>query len=163
MSTGIIFVYAPATFPNTPLENRMAFMHGTIRESKTRMNEIVFRVQDTKGEWEGYAEEKNTPMLNTGTTIRALGIITSQPDGRNVLACKWVKIIEKEENEFAERYTQKDWEKLSQEHAILNELKPHEMPKPKMVKTEEKIIKTMQKDENEFISAAEIKVEREYL
>ena len=163
MSTGILFAFAPATFPRTPLENKMVFMHGIIRENKTRMNEIVFRVGDEKGEWEGYAEEKNSPALNTGATIRALGIITSQPDGRNVLACKWVKIVEADENEFAERQTRKEWEKLCTEHALLNELKPFEMPKPKMVKMEEKIIKTHDSKENEFISAAEIKVEREYL
>lgn len=163
MSTGIIFTFAPATFPRTPLENKMVFMHGSIKESKTRMNEIVFRAMDEKGEWEGYAEEKNSPALENGITVRALGIITSQPDGRNVLACKWIKIVEPDENEFAERQTRKDWEKMCTEHATLNELKPFEMPKPKMVKTEEKIIQPQENKENEFISAAEIKVEREYL
>lgn len=163
MSTGILFAFAPATFPRTPLENRMVFMHGSIKESKTRMNEIVFRATDEKGEWEGYAEQKNAPTLESGITVRALGIITAQPDGRNVLACKWVKIVEADESEFAKRLTRKDWEKQCGDHPTLNELKPFEMPKPKMVKTEEKIIQPKENPENEFISAAEIKVEREYL
>ncbi|MBM3282282.1 MAG: hypothetical protein FJY86_03000 [Candidatus Diapherotrites archaeon] len=162
MNNPTLFVFSPALYPNTPLSGKNVFTHGNIIETKNRNGELVVRVKDEKGEWEGYAEEKKTPMLNVGTHVRAYGSINAQPDGRNMLACTWIKEISTEEKEYCERKTRHEWGALTQTNATLSTIQPHIMPAPKLVKTET-IVTHAQPKENEFISAAEFKVEREYL
>ncbi len=163
MNNPTIFVFSPALYPNTPLTGKNVFTHGNITEIKNRNGEIVVRVKDEKGEWEGYAEEKKTQTFNVGNSVRAYGSINAQPDGRNMLSCTWIKEISTEEKEFCERKTREMWEKLTQTHSTLSTIQPHTMPAPKLVKTETTIVTHAQPKENEFISAAEFKVEREYL
>ncbi len=163
MTTGVLFIFSPALYPRSTLENKMVFTHGAVQELKMRNGEVVVRVKDEKGEWEGFIEEKNAPAMSEGLMVRAYGIISAQPDGRNVLACKWIKMIHDEEQQFCTRKTNETWEKLTNEHAELAELKPFVLPQPKLVKTEHTIAKPIENASAEFISAAEIKVEREYL
>lgn len=163
MSSGVIFIFSPALYPGSPLENKLVFAHGEIIHVKARNGEIDFRIKDEKGEWEGFIEERNAPALNAGEIVRVYGIISAQPDGRNVLACKWMKTIQEEEKQFCARKTTEEWTRVVGEHAQLNGLKPYEFPQPKIVKVEQKVVQKRESDENEFISAAEIKVEREYL
>jgi hypothetical protein len=163
MTNSISFVFSPALYPNTPLAGSNVFTHGSVVEIKTRNGELVVRVKDEKGEWEGYAEEKNTPTINTGMNVRAYGTINPQPDGRNMLACAWIKEVSNEEKEYCERKTRTTWETLTQTHAALSTINPFVRPAPQLVKTETTIVTDAQPKENEFISAAEIKVEREYL
>ncbi len=163
MTSGVQFVFSPALYPRSTLENKIVFTHGNIQETKMRNGELVVRVKDEKGEWEGFIEERNAPALSEGQVVRAYGIISAQPDGRNVLACKWIKIIGEEESVFCTRKTNETWKKMISEHAELAELKPHVLPPPKLVKMEHPIAKPAENHPSEFISAAEIKVEREYL
>lgn len=163
MTTGVRFVFSPALYPRSTMENKMVFVHGNVNEAKIRNGELVVRVKDEKGEWEGFMEERNAPALSEGMIVRAYGIISAQPDGRNVLACKWIRTMDEQEREFCVRQTNSEWERLTQEHAELNELKAFVRPEPKLVKTEQKVTQTRENEPNEFISAAEIKVEREYL
>jgi hypothetical protein len=163
MTQGVQFVFSPATFPRSTMENKMVFCHGTIIEWKTRNGEVTFRVKDEKGEWEGFIEERKTLELSENTNVRAYGMISPQPDGRNVLACAWVKVISDEEKQFCERKTRETWEKLTQENVKLLELTPFVRPPPKLVKVEEKIPLKTGTTNVDFISAAEINVEREYL
>ncbi len=163
MTSGVRFVFSPALYPRSTIENKMVFAHGKLMELKTRNGEISLRVKDEKGEWEGFIEERNAPVLSENMNVRAYGIISAQPDGRNVLACKWIRMIDELEKEFCVRQTSIEWERLTQEHAGLNELKPFVRPEPKLVKTEIKTVKPAENTPNEFISAAEINVEREYL
>lgn len=163
MTSGVQFVFSPALYPRSTLENKMVFAHGNVNEVKTRNGEVVLRVKDEKGEWEGFMEERNAPALNTGMVVRAYGIISAQPDGRNVLACKWIRTVDEAESEFCARQTREEWARIMEEHAELRELKPFVRPAPKLVKTELNVVQTRENEPNEFISAAEIKVEREYL
>lgn len=163
MTTGVRFVFSPALYPRSTMENKMVFVHGNVNEAKIRNGELVVRVKDEKGEWEGFMEERNAPALSEGLFVRAYGIISAQPDGRNVLACKWIRTMDEQEREFCVKQTNVEWTRLTEEHAELNELKPFVRPEPKLVKTEQKVTQTRENEPNEFISAAEIKVEREYL
>lgn len=163
MTSGVQFVFSPALFPRSTMENKMVFCHGTIVEWKTRNGEITFRVKDEKGEWEGFIEGRKTRELVENTDMRAYGMISPQPDGRNVLACAWVKNIHAEEKQFCEKKTRETWEKLTREHVELAAITPFVRPLPKLVKVEEKIPPKTETANVEFISAAEINVEREYL
>src|ERR1051325_1292752 len=100
MTSGVLFVFSPALYPGSMLENQIVFGHGTIQELKMRNGEMGFRVKDEKGEWEGFIEERNAPALNVGESVRVYGIVSAQPDGRNVLACKWIKSVGAEEMQF---------------------------------------------------------------
>lgn len=163
MTSGVVFVFSPALFPRSTMENYFVFAHGTILEVKSRKGEVIFRVKDEKGEWEGYLEEKNAQTLVEGQVVRAYGTISPQPDGKNVLACKWIKHVNGEEKEFCEKKTLEEWENVVREHSTLNGLKPFERPTPKIVNIEHETLNVTKDEPQEFISAAEIKVEREYL
>ena len=162
MTPGVQFVFSFATYAQTPLVNRRVFLHGEIIHGKHRNGEMVIEVKDEKGIWEGFAEEKKGESFTEGQKVRAYGVILSQPDEKNTLSCQWIKTIETEEWEYCVRQTRKEWEVLLQTHPELETLKPFELPKPKIVKMNTQTVpKTT--EPNEFISAAEIKVEREYL
>ncbi len=163
MSTGVIFVYAPALYPDAKLSQKNVFTHGKIIEIKERPGETIVRVNDEKGEWEGYLDTQKKITLSEGMNIRAYGTISTQPDGRNMLACAWIKPTEHEENEFCQRKTRETWEKITQENPRINDAKPFVRPTPVLVKTETPIQSPAKTTANEFISAAEIKVEHEYL
>ncbi len=161
---GVQFVFSPALYPQTPLSNHTVFLHGEIVEVKQRNQELTFRVKDAKGEWEAYAEG-DPRTFTTGEKVRAYGLIVPQPDGKMMLAAKWVKKIEADEWEYGIRSTEKEWAPLLENNPILSTLKPFELPKPRLglVNVLQNKTKTPPKDDDDFVSAHQIKVEKEYL
>ncbi len=161
---GVQFVFSPALYPQTPLSNHTVFLHGEIVEVKQRNQELTFRIKDEKGEWEAYGEG-DPRTFNVGEKVRAYGLIVPQPDGKMMLAAKWVKKIETEEWEYCIRSTQKEWTPLLETNQSISTLKPFELPKPRpgIVQSIQTETKSPPKDDEDFISAHQIKVEKEYL
>jgi hypothetical protein len=159
------FTFSPALYPQTPFVNHSVFLHGEIVEIKTRQNEQIVRAKDEKGEWNAYAES-TIALFEKGNLVRAYGIIVSQPDGNTMLAAKWIKKIEKEEYEYCQRETGVEWEKMEKENPSLKGLKPF-VPKKNIEKNPptqaENTSKVHPETDSDFIPAAQLKIEREYL
>lgn len=156
------FVYAPALYPSSPLEGEDVFLHGECVETKTRNGELVVRARDEKGEWEAYGE--HAVGVTKGTPLRAYGTIAAQPDGRMMLAAKWIKPVEQDEMEYCKKKTHQEWTHLIEAKPELSTLAPFVPPKPvtKTLQVETTPPKNAQND-TDFVSASEIKIEREYL
>ncbi len=162
MHTGVTFVYSPALYPQSPLENKDVFTHGVLAETKTRNGERIIKVKDEKGEWEGFAEETKIENAQVGERVRAYGTILAQPDGKLALSIRWAKKVGEEEYAFCQKETHNEWNNLVQQHATLNVLIPYKAPAPKIISHTLNSIPA-KAEPSEFISAAEFKVEREYL
>ena len=78
-------LFFPRAVPSLNAGKQNGFTHGAVQNSKWN-GEVVVRVKDEKGEWEGFTEEKNAPAMSEGLMV-CVRIISAQPDGRNVLAC----------------------------------------------------------------------------
>lgn len=161
-----LFVFSPALYPHTPLINRTVFVHGTLTDVKIKPNEVILKGKDEKGEWSAYVEQY-AERFEVGQKVRAYGLIVPQPDGSVSLAAKWAKRIEDEEHGFCLHHTTQGWNGLRSEHPTIDTLKP-------FVPTASKILtqpvqatiqkpKTSAPEESDFVSAAQFKVEREYL
>ncbi len=163
-------VFAPALYPNTPLEGKWVLLHGTLSQQRGRRDETIIRARDEKGEWEAYAHY-SIPLLNTGESVRAYGRIMIQPDGSVQLAAQWIKKIEMEEAEYCLRETHANWEKIIQNHAGLQTLSPavpkpittHALPPVAMVATPYAPTPTPPAKEDDFVPASELEVEKEYV
>lgn len=163
-SNPVRFVFAPALFPKTSLEGQLVFVHGKISEDKQRNGETVVKARDEKGEWEAYLEMQSNLTLEKEQKIRACGTITRQPDEKHVLAAKWIKKIDEKEYDYCMRSTQKEWEKIIQEHPSLNQLKPNQPIQSKPFhQTESKKTIPKKEEESGFVSAHQIKIDREYV
>lgn len=161
---GVQFVFSPALYPQTPLSNHTAFAHGNVLETKQRNGELVIRVKDEKGEWEAYGEG-NATDFQIGETVRAYGLIVPQPDGKMMLAAKWIKKTNPDEHAYCIRHAQKEWNTIIEKNPSISTLKPFELPKPKpgQIQTPLKETKSPPKDDEDFVSAHQLNVEKEYL
>lgn len=162
--SGVQFVFAPALFPQSPLSNHTVFLHGEIVEVKQRNMELTFRVKDEKGEWEAYGEGSPT-AYQTGEKVRGYGLIVPQPDGKMMLAAKWIKKVGNEEYDYCIRHAQQEWTSILEKNPSILTLKPFELPKSKtpMVSSSSRETKSASPDDSDFISASQLNVEREYL
>lgn len=161
------FTYSTALFHETPLLGMNAFLHGEIIEIKKRKGELSIQCKDEKGTWEAYTEnipEKTIKEFKKGKKTRAYGVITSQPDGKNQLHAKWIILTAKEEYEFVQNQTKKEWEKLIQENPTLQKLKKTTEKKENFFKKEETIPKKEKEEKKvDFIPASQLNVEREFI
>ncbi len=161
-----LFVFAPALYPNTPLINRTVFVHGTLTDVKIKPSEVILKGKDEKGEWSAYVEQY-AERFEVGQHVRAYGLIVPQPDGNVSLAAKWAKRIEKEEYTHCTTQTTQGWEAMRKEHPRIDALQPY-IPAPTKILTTPPSPsvskpKTSPSDDPDFVSAAQFKVEREYL
>lgn len=161
-----LFVFAPALFPNTPLINRTVFVHGILTDVKIKPSEVILKGKDEKGEWSAYVEQY-AERFEVGQKVRAYGLIVPQPDGNVSLAAKWAKQIEEGEYTQCVSHTTQGWEALRKEHPTLETLKPF-IPAPTKILTTipasaVSTPKTSPSEDPDFVSAAQFKVEREYL
>lgn len=153
------FIYSPATYPRSPLAGEWVFILGKLEEKQTNGNEIRLRVRDEKGIWEGYGFALS-PELETGKKVRGYGQLKAQPDGNMQVALQWAKEINEEEMLFCEKQTQLEWEKMVVEYSVLPLLTPFE---PKLTATIQKPLSTKPPQSEEFISANELQIERDYV
>jgi hypothetical protein len=160
-----LFVFAPALFPNTPLINRPVFVHGILTDVKIKPSEVILKGKDEKGEWSAYVEQY-AERFEIGQWVRAYGLIVPQPDGNVSLAAKWAKRIEKEEYDYCTTQTMQGWEALRKEYRSMDTLQPF-IPAPTKTLTPQTIpapkTQNRSSDDPDFVSAAQFKVEREYL
>ncbi len=157
------FVFSPALYPGTPLTNTPVFTHGKIIEIMEKSGELLLKVQDEKGTWSAYTERD--AALQDEQTIRAYGLIVSQPDGNVMLAAKWVKRVEKDEYAYCEREARKEWEKLIETYPTLATLTAYTIPERKNTRNETPTRQDSRSrdEESDFIPATEFKVDKEYI
>lgn len=138
-------------------------MHGEIKEVKRRNGEVILRCADEKGEWEAYLEFSFQFNLEIGQKVRGFGIIENQPDGKVVLAARWVKKTDENELAFCVHETQKNWETVCRAHPGVGELKPYVQPISKPMPIPAFTGATQAPESNEFVPASELKIERDFV